>query len=106
MSRRKPKAISGPVRKPKAGVWGPPGLKAARPYWRQALLLALVGVGAFAVTFALVRWGGRGNAPEEALAGMVWLPGGEFTMGTDADLGWPDEKPAHRVRVGGFWMDQ
>jgi formylglycine-generating enzyme required for sulfatase activity len=26
-------------------------------------------------------------------------------MGTDSDLGWPDEKPAHRVRVGGFWMD-
>jgi formylglycine-generating enzyme required for sulfatase activity len=27
-------------------------------------------------------------------------------MGTDSDLGWPDEKPAHRVRVDGFWMDQ
>ena len=37
---------------------------------------------------------------------MVWIPGGEFTMGTDADLGWPDEKPAHRVRVDGFWMDE
>jgi formylglycine-generating enzyme required for sulfatase activity len=37
---------------------------------------------------------------------MVWIPGGEFTMGTDSDLGWPDEKPAHRVRVDGFWMDE
>ena len=37
---------------------------------------------------------------------MVWVPGGEFTMGTDSDLGWPDEKPAHRVRVDGFWIDQ
>jgi formylglycine-generating enzyme required for sulfatase activity len=36
---------------------------------------------------------------------MVWVPGGEFTMGTDADVGWADEKPAHRVRVSGFWMD-
>ena len=27
-------------------------------------------------------------------------------MGTDSDLGWPDEKPAHRVRVDGFWMDE
>ena len=27
-------------------------------------------------------------------------------MGTDAELGWPDEKPAHRVRVDGFWMDE
>ena len=27
-------------------------------------------------------------------------------MGTDSTLGWPDEKPAHRVRVDGFWMDE
>jgi len=44
--------------------------------------------------------------PGEAPAGMVWIPGGEFTMGTDSDLGRPEEKPAHRVRVSGFWMDQ
>jgi formylglycine-generating enzyme required for sulfatase activity len=37
---------------------------------------------------------------------MVWIPGGAFTMGTDSDLAWPDETPAHRVRVDGFWMDQ
>jgi formylglycine-generating enzyme required for sulfatase activity len=44
--------------------------------------------------------------PDSAPPGMVWVPGGEFTMGTDADLGWEEEKPAHRVRVSGFWMDQ
>jgi len=38
--------------------------------------------------------------------GMVWIPGGEFIMGTDDSIGWADEKPAHRVRVDGFWMDQ
>jgi len=37
---------------------------------------------------------------------MVWIPGGEFAMGTDSELGWPDEKPAHPVRVDGFWMDE
>jgi formylglycine-generating enzyme required for sulfatase activity len=37
---------------------------------------------------------------------MVWIPGGEFTMGTDSELGWPDERPAHRVRVDGFFMDE
>jgi formylglycine-generating enzyme required for sulfatase activity len=37
---------------------------------------------------------------------MVWVPGGEFVMGTDSELGWPDERPAHRVRVDGFWMDE
>ena len=43
---------------------------------------------------------------DAAVPGMVWIPGGEFTMGTDAELGWPDEKPAHRVRVEGFLIDE
>ncbi len=37
--------------------------------------------------------------------GMVWVPGGAFTMGTDDPESWPAERPAHRVRVTGFWMD-
>lgn len=44
--------------------------------------------------------------PAPAPTGMVWIPGGEFTMGTDLPIGWPDEKPAHRVRVDGFWIDE
>jgi formylglycine-generating enzyme len=36
---------------------------------------------------------------------MVWIEGGEFTMGSDSRLAQPDEQPAHRVRVDGFWMD-
>jgi formylglycine-generating enzyme required for sulfatase activity len=42
-----------------------------------------------------------GPAPE----GMLWIPGGEFTMGTDDGDAWADEGPAHRVRVRGLWMD-
>ena len=38
--------------------------------------------------------------------GMIWIPGGEFTMGTNSEKGRPEEKPAHRVRVDGFWMDE
>ncbi|MEL7086981.1 MAG: SUMF1/EgtB/PvdO family nonheme iron enzyme, partial [Planctomycetota bacterium] len=38
--------------------------------------------------------------------GMVWVPPGEFTMGSDASGTWANERPAHRVRVGGFWMDE
>jgi formylglycine-generating enzyme len=37
--------------------------------------------------------------------GMVRIPGGEFTMGTDDTRARSDERPAHRVRVDGFWMD-
>ncbi len=36
---------------------------------------------------------------------MVWIPGGEFTMGGDDPLSRADERPKHRVRVDGFWMD-
>jgi formylglycine-generating enzyme required for sulfatase activity len=37
---------------------------------------------------------------------MVWIPGGEFLMGSEHELARPNERPAHRVRVGGFWMDR
>jgi formylglycine-generating enzyme required for sulfatase activity len=43
---------------------------------------------------------------------MVWIPGGEFWMGSEVDRGAPheqnarpDEGPVHRVRVSPFWMD-
>ena len=35
---------------------------------------------------------------------MVWIPGGEFWMGSDRH--YPEEAPAHRVRVQGFWIDR
>lgn len=38
--------------------------------------------------------------------GMVWVPGGEFTMGTDEEDSYPVERPAHREKVGGFWIDE
>jgi len=36
--------------------------------------------------------------------GMVWVPGGELTMGSDDH--YPEEAPAHRVAVDGFWLDR
>jgi formylglycine-generating enzyme len=50
----------------------------------------------------------RGRPPqgESAPPGMRWIPGIEFTMGSDDPIAHPEEQPAHRVRVGGFWIDE
>jgi formylglycine-generating enzyme required for sulfatase activity len=42
---------------------------------------------------------------DAAPAGMVWIPGGEFVMGDSAGTGMEWERPAHKVRVDGFFMD-
>ena len=50
------------------------------------------------------------NAPPPIAPGpppfpnMVWIPGGTFLMGSDKH--YPEERPAHRVTVDGFWIDQ
>ncbi len=38
--------------------------------------------------------------------GMVWIPAGEFTMGSDKPYALPNERPGRTVKVAGFWMDQ
>ena len=35
--------------------------------------------------------------------GMVWVPAGTYRMGSDHH--YPEEAPAHQVKVDGFWMD-
>ncbi|MFN8663094.1 MAG: formylglycine-generating enzyme family protein [Thermomicrobiales bacterium] len=35
---------------------------------------------------------------------MVWIPGGTFTMGDERF--YPEERPARRVQVAGFWIDR
>jgi formylglycine-generating enzyme required for sulfatase activity len=35
---------------------------------------------------------------------MAWVPGGTFAMGSDDH--YPEEAPAHRVEIDGFWMDR
>src|ERR1700733_1443409 len=44
----------------------------------------------------------RGTVP----AGMGWIPGTEFVMGTDDVRSFPNERTAHKVQVEGFWMDE
>ena len=38
--------------------------------------------------------------------GAVWIPGGDFLMGSNAVHAKANEKPAHLVHVDGFWMDK
>ncbi|WP_237722744.1 formylglycine-generating enzyme family protein [Singulisphaera acidiphila] len=80
----------------------------------MAVGLALVLIASFAV--ASRRGGSRlsheqasgasrtlppGVAPE----GMVWIPAGDFAMGSD-DESMSDARPVHRVSLDGFWMDR
>jgi formylglycine-generating enzyme required for sulfatase activity len=54
------------------------------------------------------------QSPDRAPQSMVWIPGGEFSMGAqDApdmnEVGMQatrDSRPIHRVYVDGFWMDK
>src|SRR5215831_14437842 len=59
----------------------------------------------------------NGSAPSgERPEGMVWIPGGEFSMGAADPMGadnndvgmhaTDDSRPIHRVYVDGFWMDK
>ena len=68
-------------------------------------LLGLLAVGAFLAAYGFTRFR-VARGPVAGPAGMRWIPPGEFTMGTDSGLGWPDERPAHAVRLDGFWIDE
>jgi formylglycine-generating enzyme len=42
--------------------------------------------------------------PENGLAGMTFLSGGSFAMGSNDH--YPEERPVHRVAVDAFWIEQ
>ena len=86
----------------------PPTLSALRTTLASTLGWLVLGGLAFGLTYGATRWLQSRPAapPETAPPGMVWIPGGIFTMGTNAPEGWDDEKPAHRVEIDGFWLDE
>ncbi|MBA4062816.1 MAG: formylglycine-generating enzyme family protein [Isosphaera sp.] len=91
----RPAPAPAPVPAPAAG---------ARRFPWKWLVLLLVGVGLGAGVALLVR-GDKplGRAPD----GMVWIPGGKFTMGTtDPNPRFYDARLEHEVEVAGFWMDE
>ncbi len=75
---------------------------------RQVVTLGILAAAAFATTFGAVKWSRHDarSAPTGSPPGMVWISGGQFTMGTDDENSMPNERPAHQVKVDGFWIDQ
>ena len=99
--------------KPRRAASAEPGRGA-----RKRLPIALVVAAAMAVALAtaygvtrLLRTGSRAESAtsidlSKAPPGMKWIPGGEFTMGSDEARSHVNERPSHHVRVTGFWMDE
>ncbi len=82
---------------------------------RWPVLFAWGVLGAVGIVAGIVAAGHRPHATDGSSAietkqphadpeGMVWMPGGEFWMGSE-DPEFRDAQPLHRVRVDGFWMD-
>ncbi|MGF6767856.1 sulfatase modifying factor 1 [Paraburkholderia sp. GAS199] len=42
------------------------------------------------------------NGPRD----MVWIPAADFLMGNDSRMSLPNERPAHKVHLSGFWIDR
>lgn len=86
----------------------------------EKLMLAAIVIGGLLLGAGIgaARWSGSTAAPAVARQqvevgdgvaapfDMVWVPGGEFMMGSDSRLARANERPAHRVHVDGVWMDR
>jgi formylglycine-generating enzyme required for sulfatase activity len=59
----------------------------------------------FPMLVAVIALAGCKPVPQQNL-GMVLIPGGDFTMGTNAEHSFINERPAHPVTVSPFFMDQ
>lgn len=83
---------------------------------KQQLKVGLAVIAILAGAGALGTYVGRAQPASDAPAitlgdgqngpaGMAWIAGNEFLMGNEHKLSQPNERPAHKVRVSGFWMD-
>lgn len=85
-----------------------------RPGTTAPVHASSVSTASTAAAFFLPTVQNRAPAPVSLPAGMVWLPGGEFSMGSKDPRTMPDggheamsdARPIHRVYVDGFWMDK
>lgn len=91
----------GPTKQPAEKTWSLVGTARHFPGLKEIVRVMSIGI-VLAVFLALLAGcGGEAQPPP----GMVLVPGGEFTMGSDADFAFPNERPAHRVVVVPFFLD-
>ena len=72
-------------------------------YWLLLLLFACSSL-LFAADAPVERKAGDEMINPVDGATMVWVPGGAFTMGSPDGVGYPDQRPAHRVTLTGYWI--
>ncbi|MGB3291043.1 MAG: SUMF1/EgtB/PvdO family nonheme iron enzyme, partial [Burkholderiaceae bacterium] len=88
-------------------------IKVPRSKWSWGVIAA---VGAVGIAVAAQAWLKPSvSAPAEPVvvigdgvstpADMAWVPPGVFQMGSDSKLAQANERPAHPVRLKGFWID-
>lgn len=104
-----------PATAPAKGPAGSAPRRRGLSRWK-GLVLIVFAIAATAVAYGLAARSGRiaGARPRAATpsppaadtSGMRWIPAGEFTMGTDDPNSMANERPAVRVRVDGFWIDE
>src|SRR6516165_230662 len=81
-------------------------------FWRPSTKLP-DSTGIYAIGKFLPTIPNPGAAPSQTPEGMIWVPGGEFSMGAQDppamdEVGMQatkDSRPIHRVYVDAFWMD-
>ncbi|MGV8861725.1 MAG: formylglycine-generating enzyme family protein [Pseudomonas sp.] len=78
---------------------------------RWGIAIIAVGVVSACLAFAVNQYI-RGPSPltlgdgKNGPLDMVWIPPGEFLMGSDHKKARPNEGPAHKVRLDGYWIDR
>jgi formylglycine-generating enzyme required for sulfatase activity len=83
---------------------------------RRGVLLIVVAIAVCAAVGAAAYGvlSTRSKAPPQIVQGdgvkgpaaMMWVPGGDLLMGSNHPLAQRNERPAHKVRITGFWMDR
>ena len=81
-------------------------VKLKKGWLRFVYFAALIAIG-FGIAFATTSLLNRvQKASPKSYSGMIWIPPGEFLMGTSEDTPNKNEQPPHLVKIKGFWIDE